>query len=361
MSLKRLLIVSILAIFCTQFAFASNPEEGGKEFNVGQHLMHHVLDSYDWELTEYKTGEDSAGNPIYGHLAIHLPRILYSSEHGLEFYSSTDAMRASGKYEVDSHGHAHIGHAGSESDHDHGPAVYDFSLTKTVVQMILISLLMLWIFGSMAKRYKKDPNRAPKGAQSLFEPIVIFVKDDIVAPNLKERTDGFLPYMLTLFFFIWFSNVFGLMPFNSNIMGNITVTTALALLTFILTNVNGTKDYWKHVFAMPGVPGWLWPLITVLEILGLFIKPFALTLRLFANIVGGHFMILSLVALIFILGQNGQLAWAGIAASPIAILFPAILMLLEFLVAGLQAYIFTLLTAVFIGMALESHDHEHAH
>ena len=359
MNLRRLLIISILVVFCTHFAKANDPEEGSKEFNVGEHLMHHVLDSYDWELTEYKSGEDEHGNAIYSHIAIHLPRILFSSEHGLEFYSSTDALRAAGKYQVDSHGHAHLG-SHTEGD-DHGPSVYDFSLTKTVVQMFLISFLMLWIFGSMAKRYKKDPNRAPKGIQSLMEPIVIFVKENISDPNLKERSDGFLPYLLSLFFFIWFSNMFGLMPFNSNITGNITVTAALAVLTFVLVNVNGSKDYWKHIFAMPGVPGWLLPLLTVLEILGMFIKPFALTLRLFANIVGGHFMILSLVSLIFILGQNGHLPVAGIASSPIAVLFPAILMLLELLVAFLQSYIFTLLTAVFIGMALESHDHEHEH
>ncbi|MCB1148293.1 MAG: F0F1 ATP synthase subunit A, partial [Leptospiraceae bacterium] len=163
----------------------------------------------------------------------------------------------------------------------------------------------------------------------------------------------------TLFFFIWFSNMFGLTPLNSNIMGNISVTAALAVLTFIIVQFNGTKDYWRHIFAMPGIPIAIVPLMTVIEIISLFVKPFALAIRLFANISAGHFMVLSLISLIFILGKSGESIGGALGIMPITILFTLAILSLEVIVAIIQAYIFTLLTAVFIGMAHESHDDHH--
>lgn len=229
--------------------------------------------------------------------------------------------------------------------------------------MILIGLLLLLVFSAVAKAYTKRENEAPKGLQSFMEPIIVFVRDEVAKPYLGDKAGKFLPYLLTLFFFIWFSNLFGLLPFNSNIAGNISVTASLAILTFIITQVNASKDHWKHVFNTPGVPSWLkfggLPLLPVVEFIGLFTKPFALAIRLFANITAGHFMVLGLISLIFIMGDNGTSLAGGFGIMPLSVLFTLVIFALEMIVAIIQPFIFTLLTAVFIGMAMESHDDHH--
>ena len=345
MKAHKLLILSVLALLLAGTLRAEPDPHGDEKFDFGKVLMHHVEDAYEWEFFAWK-GKDGHHHKF----SLPLPRILYSQAHGLELYGSTEALKASGKYELD-HGVAHL----KES---HGNLL-DLSITKAAFHIILISLFMLILFVRIARSYKKREGQAPKGVQSFFEPIILFIRDDIAKPSLGDVTDKYMPYLLSLFFFIWFSNMFGLMPFNSNIMGTFTVTTALAILTFILTTINGSKDYWMHIFNPPGVPMAIKPIVVIIEFMGLFIKPLALTLRLFANIIGGHFMILSLVGLIFVLGGNGEKPAIAYSSMLVAIIVPAVLMLLEFLVALLQAYIFTMLTALFIGLAREKHDHDH--
>ena len=185
-----------------------------------------------------------------------------------------------------------------------------------------------------------------------MEPLVLFVRDDIAVPNIGKKADKFLPYLLTVFFFIWINNLIGLVPFfpgSANLTGNISFTVTLALITFLITNFNGNKDYWKHIFATPGVPVWLAPIMIPVEIMGILAKPIALLIRLFANITAGHIIILSLISLIFI--------FKSVAIAPVSVGFVLFMNVLELLVAAIQAYIFTLLSALFIGMAVEEHEH----
>jgi F-type H+-transporting ATPase subunit a len=244
---------------------------------------------------------------------------------------------------------------------DKSVTVIDFSITKTVLQMMIVALVMLLVFTSVASAYKRNAGKAPSGFQAIVEPIIVFVRDEIAKPNLHGKHEPFVPYLLTLFFFIWFSNIFGLTPFNSNISGNISITVALATLTFIITQFNGTKDYWGHIFWFPGVPLPVKFIMLPVEVVGLFTRPFSLTVRLFANIAAGHFMVLALICLIFLMADNGKNPGAAFGIAPLSLVFGLFIMTLEVLVAAIQAYVFTLLSSVFIGMAMESHSHDHAH
>ena len=371
---KSLILILLTIISCGYIRAEDTDSTHSEEFNISETLFHHILDSHDWHLVDIPTGEtDAHGDPVYKPVALHLPWLFYSSKTGLEFYANTHAMHEAGKYvshhehvyavaEGQSVPHEYHGHGeleNSEEIIDESVAIYDLSPSKTVVQIFLIGLLLVWLLSSVAKSYAKREGQAPKGMQSLMEPIILFVRDDIAKEYLGEKAEKFAPYLLSLFFFIWFSNMFGLMPFNSNIMGNISVTAALALLSFILIQVNGSKDYWRHTFAMPGVPIAIVPLMTIIEVLSLFIKPIALAIRLFANITAGHFMVLSMVCLIFLMGESGKNLGGAFGIMPVSIVFTLAILTLEVIVAIIQAYIFTLLTAVFIGMARETHDDHH--
>jgi F-type H+-transporting ATPase subunit a len=218
-----------------------------------------------------------------------------------------------------------------------------------------MAVVLVLVFTSVARSYKKNPGR-PRGLQAFMEPLILYVKDEIVYPNLGKKTDKFLPYLLTVFFFILFNNLFGIIPIfpgNANVTGNIAVTMTLALFTFFAINLNGNKHYWKHTFWMPGVPVFVRPILAVVELMGMIVKPVALTIRLFANITAGHIIILSLVSLIFI--------FESLTMAPVSFIFVLFMNCLELLVAFLQAYIFTMLSALFISMAVEDHDHEHEH
>jgi F-type H+-transporting ATPase subunit a len=245
---------------------------------------------------------------------------------------------------------------------------YDFSITKNVFTMMLASLLLLFIFGAVAKGYKKNEGQAPSGIQSFFEPFFTFIRDEVTKPMIGEKHyERFQPFIMTLFFFILFCNLMGLVPFfpgGANVTGNLAVTLVLAVLTFIVTNFNGNRHYWEHVFWMPGIPAWVKIILTPVEILGLFIKPFSLMIRLFANISAGHIIILSLIGLIFLFGNNGASPGGAATGAIIGGAFTAFMNLIEVLVAFLQAFIFAILTASYIGAAVEEHDHhdhEHAH
>ena len=218
--------------------------------------------------------------------------------------------------------------------------------------MILVaSLLMIIIFGSMARNYKKSP--IPTGAGKLFEPLVIFIRDEIAIPNIGPKYSKYISYLLTIFFFILFLNVFGLLPFGINVTGNLAITAALAIFTFIITQFTANKNYWQHIFWMPGLPFLMKLVMIPIELIGMIIKPFALLIRLFANMSAGHIVIMSLIAMIYYFKN----VIAGVAFPFLTI----VLYLLEILVAFLQAYIFTMLSAVYFGMANEEHHHEEAH
>ncbi len=235
---------------------------------------------------------------------------------------------------------------------------YDFSLTKNVVSMLLISLLLAWAFISIAKAYKKRDSMAPSGLQSFIEPIFLFIQDEVAKPFLGHKWEKFLPLLLSLFFFILGLNLFGQVPIfgGSNVTGNLAVTAVLALITFVVVTINGNKNYWSHIVWMPGVPALIKVIIlTPVEILGMFIKPFTLMLRLFANITAGHIVVMSFVGLMFIFGKLGHSTGGFIGGAVVSIPLTMFIMAIELLVAFIQAYVFTLLTASYIGAATEEH------
>jgi F-type H+-transporting ATPase subunit a len=360
MMMRRILSFLLLIITFYAQLSASDKEvvahEKEEAFDPTELIMHHISDSYVWHVVSWGEGEHQT------HIEIPLPIILISEgEFHFFLYSQFDhhthIAENNGSYFLYHHGEIYqTDEHGSVSKDEEGHILnakpLDFSLTKNVWSMWLSVALMLWIFLSVAKRYKGAPS-SPKGVQSLFEPIILFVKDDIVMEQIgPEKGSKYVPYLLTVFFFIWINNIIGLVPFfpgGSNFTGNISVTLVLSVLTFLITNISGSKSYWKHTLAAPGVPFFVKILLVPVEIIGLFTKPFALTIRLLANITAGHIIILSLISLIFILKTA--------AISPVSILLTLVMFMLELLVALLQAYIFTLLSALFIGMAVADDEH----
>jgi F-type H+-transporting ATPase subunit a len=308
----------------------ADPKKEG--FDANEVILHHVIDDHQWHFTD--------------HFVLPLPIILYSSEKGLDIFSSANFF--------DEH-HNAVEYKGYKLEHGHilqadsGKGVFDLSITKNVTMLFITAALLLIVFLSVAKSYKNNEGKAPKGLQSFIEPIVLFVRDEIVKPNIGHNYQKFLPYLLTLFFFILFGNLLGLLPGAGNLTGNIAVTLTLAVLTFVITNFNGNGNYWSHIFWTPGVPLALRPLIVLVEIIGIFTKPFALTIRLFVAITAGHIVLLSLICLTFIF-QNYAV---GIGTSIVVVG----LNLIELLVAGIQAYVFTLFTSLYVGMATEEHHH----
>lgn len=313
---------------------ASSEAEG--EFRPGELISHHIADAHDWHLFS-KDGH---------HYSIPLPVILYSADRGIEVFSSSVF-------------HENEVYNGYRLEHNHivpeeaGRKVYDFSITKNVAALFLSAIILLIVFFSVAKAYNTNRGKAPSGMQSFFEPIILFIRD-LAQSNIGPKYERYLPYLLTVFFFIWFNNLLGLFPGGANLTGNIAVTFFLALVTFLITTFSGNKYYWQHIFNTPGVPLLLKPIIIPIEIVGMFVKPFSLMVRLFANITAGHIIILSLLGLIFI--------FKHVAASLISIPFAVVMTFLELFVAILQAYIFTLLSAMYIGSAIEDHSHsDHGH
>lgn len=237
-------------------------------------------------------------------------------------------------------------------DHNHPTQIkpFDFSITKSVLMIIVTGILMFFAFVGMAKSFKKGP--VVTGAGRFLEPIILYIRDEIAIPNIGiNKYKKYMPYLLTVFFFVWFLNLFGLTPLGVNVTGNIAVTFALALITFIITQFSGNKNYWKHVFWMPGVPVPMKIILAPIELLGVIIKPFALMIRLYANIMAGHIVLMSLIGLIFVF-QN----WIG---SSLSFVLSFAISLIELLVALLQAYIFTMLSALYFGFAVEEHDEAH--
>ncbi len=323
-----------------------------EEFNATEVIMHHIADAHDWHLfdkTDKETGEKKS-------VSIPLPVILFHEGNidifmSSKFHHGHSTVKKEDREYILYHSKIYLAQHGEiVYDAEHHPTnvkPYDFSITKNVASMMISAILLLLIFIPMARKYKNG-NGVPSGIQGFLEPIILFIKDDIAIPNIgEEKYKKFLPYLITVFFFIWFNNMLGLFPAGANFTGNIAVTFTLAAFTMILTNISGNKNYWKHVFATPGVPMWLRPIMIPVELIGILSKPFALMIRLFANITAGHIIVLSLVSLIFIF----KTVWI----SPVSIAFVLFMDVLELLVAILQAYIFTLLSSLFIGLAVQEH------
>jgi len=319
---------------------------------IKEYINHHLLDSYDFTLYSYTndTGE-------HKYISAPLPVILI--DNGLKVFSSSKFHHGETVAEVDGQFYAlyhnkiyktdALGTINyNEEHHATNEKPLDFSITKNVVFIILVALLMLLIFSRMANSYKKNP--LPKGVGRLLEPLILFIRNDIAIPNIGEKHyRKYMSYLLTVFFFVWIINLLGLTPLGVNVTNNIAVTLALALITYFITTFSGNKNYWKHIFWMPGVP---WPMKIILapiELLGTVIKPFSLMIRLYANITAGHIVLMSIIGLMFIFKN-----WIG---SPLSFGLAFALSLLELLVAALQAYIFTMLSALYFGSAVEEHDH----
>ena len=329
------------------------PKSPGKEekvFDANEVIFAHVLDAHQFHFLTYK---DKEGHER--HVSIPLPVILFSPQEGWSFFMSSEFHH--GEHEVD--GYRLSGNKIVPVNPD--VEVYDLSLTRNVVQMILALILLVILLINVAKKYQKGigTSKAPTGFQNAIEPVITFVRDEVAKPNLGHDYNKYLPYLLTIFFFILINNIFGLVPGSANVTGNIAFTAVLGVISFIVISVNGNSHYWGHIFNPP-VPGGIKPILILVEILGVFTKPFALIIRLFANMLAGHIIIICLISLIFIFG--GLSAAIGWGFSPISIAFSVFIYLIEILVAFIQAFIFTNLTAVFIGQAIEDvHDHHDKH
>ena len=319
-------------------------------FNAKAVIFGHIMDSHEFHFLEYKGGDGQKHA-----VSIPLPVMLYSPQKGFSFFMSSAFEHGE---EVNGY---KLNEDGKVVATEEGVKVYDFSLTRNVVQMLLALALLVWLMTSVAKTYSKGQGvtSAPKGKQNLVEVLVTFVRDEVAKPNLRHKADKYLPYLLTVFFFILINNLVGLVPGTANVTGNIAFTIVLGVISFVVILFSSNKHYWGHIFNPPGVPGFVKPILVLVEFLSVFIKPFALIIRLFANMVAGHIIIICLISLIFIFAQiHPGIGWG---ASPVSIAFTIFIYFIELLVAFLQAFIFTVLTAVFVGQAFEGEHHEDGH
>jgi F-type H+-transporting ATPase subunit a len=336
----------------------AKPESEGA-FNAGEMIMEHVVDNHEWHIAEIG----------HHHLTIPLPVILlcdgklYAFSSG-RFHNETHTYKGFMLLQ-EGPGKGKIVRAGAYGNPaEGGPDVYDFSITKTVLAILISSLVLILVFLSVANAYRRNRDKAPSGIQSLLEPLILFIRDDIAKSSIGEkRYEKFMPFLLTVFFFIFFNNLLGLVPLfpgGANVTGNIAVTLVMAVFTFVLTSINGNRHYWVDIVNTPGVPWWLKipiPLMPVVEIIGIITKPFVLMIRLFANITAGHIIVLGFVSLIFIFG--GISAALGLGVSVVSVAFMLFMNLLELLVAFIQAYVFTLLSALYFGLATTEPEHHH--
>jgi len=333
-----------------------------KEYNAGESIIEHIVDSYGWHILDFN-----------GHsVTIPLPVILWN-DGKLHIFSSSrfDHGHASYKgFQIASEGpnkgkiikilEENLVHGRVIEEENSDSLPLDFSITKNVFAVFISMILLCWIFISVANSYKKRKGQAPKGLQSFLEPLILFIRDDIAKPAIGEKKyEKLMPYLLTLFFFIFLNNLLGLIPFfpgGANVTGNVAVTAILALFTFVITSINANKFYWLHIINTPGVPWWLKfpiPLMPIIELIGVFTKPFVLMVRLFANITAGHIIVLGFISLIFIFGNINM--GLGYGISVVSVAFAIFIAFLELLVAFIQAYVFTLLSAIYFGMAMEEH------
>lgn len=358
------LFAFLFLLFAFSFSFAQETESetnggGVTKEEVNEVIDHHMADDYYYTfLSNKETG---------AHYGFPLPVILI--DNGLKIFSSSEFEHGHRVVTKDGQSYAlyhskiyKTDEAGTITKKENGfPAnekPLDFSITKNVVNILFVGLIMFLLFTGMAKNYRKTV--VPKGMNGILEPIVLYIKDEIAIPNIGEKHyKRFMPYLLTIFFFIWIVNMLGMTPLGMNVTGNIAVTLALAIITFVITQAVGTKTYWGHIFnplgdSMPWIAKIpLYILLVPIEVLGIFIKPFSLMIRLFANMSAGHIVMMSLLGMIFIFKN-----WIG---GPLTFGLTVFIMIIEFFVALLQAYVFTILSALYFGFAVEEHEHEEAH
>lgn len=338
---------------------AENKEAKSEKFDAGKMIIEHITDAHDWHVLG--EGEHAVSIP--------LPVILYTDK-GLDvfmssnFHHGTAAYTGKYTYALDEKNHVEVVDPSDNKKVDEAATakIVDLSITKNVASMFVSVALLLFVFLTVAGAYKRNPNTAPKGLQSWVEPIILFIRDDVAKTSIGPKYQKFMPYLLTVFFFILFNNLLGMIPVapgGANLTGNISITMTLALFTFVLILLNGNKHYWGHILAMPGVPGWVLFILTPIEILGVFIRPFVLMVRLFANISAGHIIALSLFSLIFIFAEMSPAIGWGVSVMSVA--FALFMGLLELLVAFIQAYVFTLLSAIYFGAAVEEAHHAEEH
>lgn len=346
-------------------AHAGGHEEK-KGFDAKEVILGHVKDAHDWHFFSI---DDF-------HATVPLPVIIYHPERGFTTFMSSKFEHGHAAYEgyrlltdhyiAENHLDPAVYSAGKiievdANDQPTGAKIQDWSITKNITALLIATILLLVLMIGVANTYKtRGVKSAPKGFQGLVEPVIIFIRDEVVKPNIPGyRAERFTPFILTVFFFILINNLFGLLPGSANVTGNIAVTAALALFSFIATCWASNRHYWGHI-VNPPVPAWVKPILAPVELIGVFTKPISLMIRLFANILAGHIIILSIVSLIFIFGSLNKVA--GYGFMPISIAFNLVMMMLELLVAFIQAFIFANLTAVFVGQAMEgAHHDEHHH
>ena len=350
---------------CLLFSLPSLAKAENKpkeEFKAGEVIIEHVLDSYDWHLFSWK------GH----HVSIYLPIIVFNEGRCYTF--SSKVFHHDGKYVTVNKTNSEelvftIPHDGKykgkvvilNADGSQKRPI-DISITKNVMALFISCAIIIVLFLLVAKAYRKRGEKAPKGLQSLFEMLIVYVRDDIARKAINEKSvDKYLPYLITVFFFIFINNLVGLIPifpFGANITGNITVTAVLALFTFFITNLLGNKEYYKDIVNTPGVPWFLkfpLPLMPIIETVGCFTKPFVLAIRLFANITAGHIVVLGFISSVFIVAQIS--AAGGVGMSIFSLILVIFVDCIELLVAYVQAYVFTLLSALYFGMASKEHHH----
>jgi F-type H+-transporting ATPase subunit a len=333
----------------------ASTEKSELKSHIKEFIAHHLLDSHSFHLNaNEETGE---------HYGFSLPIILW--DNGFQIFSSgefhhgpvADVAEHNGNFYKLHHEKIYKTDKSGQLTEEHGHPTnvrpLDLSITKSVVGILLISILMFVLFSSLAKSYAKNKGIAT-GVGRLFEPLVLYVRDEIAIPNIGEKAyKKYMSYLLTIFFFIFFLNILGLAPFGFNVTGNITITLSLALLTYLITTFTANKNYWSHMLWMPGVPVVLRPVLALIELLGTVIKPFSLMIRLYANMMAGHVVLMSIIGLMFIFKS-----WIG---SSLSFVLAFALSILEVLVAFLQAYIFTMLSSLYFGAGNEEHHHEEAH
>ncbi len=369
-------VFSLISLFFSSSVFSQGGEQKvpvteKKIFDANEVIFGHIMDAHEFHFLSYKDGEGKEHQAT-----IPLPVILYSKEKGFSVFMSSRFDHGEATYEgyalltnekIDElkldrnkYSAGNIVAVNEKGEIDNSVKLFDLSLTRNVVQMLLALTLLVVILIRVARRYGTGVGitSAPKGMQNTMETIVNFVNDEICKPNLGAKSNKYLPYLLTVFLFILINNIFGLIPGTANVTGNIAFTFVLAIISFIVILFSSNTHYWMHIINPPGVPGWVKIILVPVEILGIFTKPFALMIRLFANMVAGHILIICLISLIFIMAALNQ--YVGWGFAPFSIAFTIFIYFIEVLVAFLQAFIFTILTAVFIGQAFEGgHDIHH--
>lgn len=354
-------LTTILIVFSNFSTYASSDTE---QFDAGPFIIDHVTDSYGWHICG--EGDKSVTIPLpimlfdNGHFVTFMSNKFH---HGEAAYNGYAMGWGENKGTIVKLSDNYTGHLeeGETYAVDH-ICKLNISITKNVCALFISLILIAWIFLSVAKQYKKRPNQAPKGLQALVEPVIVFIQDEVINPSLGKNAPKYTPYLLTLFFFILLNNLMGLIPIfpgGANLTGNIAVTGILALLTFFITQFSGNKEYWVDIVNTPGVPWWLkipLPIMPFVEIIGIFTKPFVLMVRLFANITAGHIIVLGFISLIFIFGQMAPAIGYGV--SIVSVFFYIFMGCLELLVAFIQAFVFTLLSSIYIGMACGNHEEQ---